>query len=225
MLVNQLWDEHHAEATKPSPLEVLFHLSGDDSWCSLEGAQFPPPSVSLFTRPLKLFKEFSSKMVSLRRLANVATVEKVLDAIVNDFGLIDHFGKILKSKTESEERVANVRELHQASRRYSDAGPCLLDDNKAMGEDEVTQSLLGNFLDDISLVADMANITDRSTEMRFVANLMTIHASKGMEFDTVYVVGLEDGTLPKYQVSLTMRTVAVAIVVVVVAAAAVAHWA
>jgi superfamily I DNA/RNA helicase len=132
VLVNQLWDEHHAEATKPSPLEV----SGDDSWCYLEGAQFPPPSVSLSTRPLKLFKEFSSKMVSLRRLANVATVEKVLDAIVNDFGLIDHFGKISKSRTESEERVANVRELHQASRRYSDAGPCLLDDNKAMGEDE-----------------------------------------------------------------------------------------
>ncbi|KAL3930508.1 MAG: hypothetical protein SGARI_004465 [Bacillariaceae sp.] len=33
-------------------------------------------------------------------------------------------------------------------------------------------------------------------ENRLVANLMTIHASKGTEFDGVFVVGLEEGTLP-----------------------------
>ena len=31
---------------------------------------------------------------------------------------------------------------------------------------------------------------------RVVANLMTIHASKGMEFDAVFLVGNEEGTFP-----------------------------
>lgn len=205
-LVDQLWDEHHPEATKPTILEILFHLSGDDSWCNLEGAQFPPPSVSISTRPLKLLVEFSSQMVAFRRLAKVATVDQVLTAIVDDLKLIPHLDKISKSKSEFEERQANVQELQQASRRYTDAGSCLPEDNETMGEDGLTQSPLGNFLDDVALVTDMADRTEGLTEQRFVANLMTIHASKGMEFDTVFFVGIEDGTLPTNQVSLCIGT-------------------
>lgn len=43
-------------------------------------------------------------------------------------------------------------------------------------------------------------MSERSAGERFVVNLMTIHASKGMEFDTVFVVGNEDGTFPTSQV-------------------------
>lgn len=199
--VDQLWDEIFPEATKPSPLEVLFHLSGDDSWCSSHGAQFPPPSVSLSTRPLKLLTKFSKQMVGIQRLATEASVEQVLSTIVNEMDLIPHLDKISKSKTEFEERQANVQELQQATRRYTDAGACLLQEEKAMGENEVNQSPLGNFLDDVALVTEMTDNAERSTEDRFVANLMTIHASKGMEFDTVFFVGIEDGTLPTMQVS------------------------
>jgi superfamily I DNA/RNA helicase len=201
-LVDQLWDDHSPEAIKPTPLEVLYHLSGDDSWCSVQGAQFPPPSVSLSTRPLKLLTTFSMKMVGFRRLATEASVEQVLSTIVNDMELIPHLDKISKSKTEFEERQANVQELQQASRRYTDAGACLLpQEDKTMGENGLTLSPLGNFLDDVALVTEMADSAERSTEVRLVASLMTIHASKGMEFDTVFFVGIEDGTLPTMQVS------------------------
>lgn len=201
-LVDQHWEEHHPEASKATSLEILFHLSGDDSWCALKGAQFPPPSVAISTRPLKLLTEFSRQMVGIRNLAKTATVEQVLTAVVSELGLISHLDKISKSKSEFEERQANVEELQQATQRYADAGPCLPAVVDVMGEDGFTQSPLGNFLDDVALVTDMADSAERSTEQRFVAKMMTIHASKGMEFDTVFFVGIEDGTLPTSQVRL-----------------------
>ena len=48
------------------------------------------------------------------------------------------------------------------------------------------------FLNDIYLFTD----TDVSTKGADVVQIMTIHASKGLEFDYVFVPGLEDGTLP-----------------------------
>ena len=65
--------------------------------------------------------------------------------------------------------------------------------------DEYTESPLGKFLDDVALVTDMADSVKQSAEKRHVANMMTIHASKGMEFETVYLVGMEEGTLPAGQ--------------------------
>ena len=59
-------------------------------------------------------------------------------------------------------------------------------------------SPLGNFLDDVSLLPDVENNTEdeKDGERRLVVNLMTIHASKGMEFDCVFLVGNEEGTIP-----------------------------
>jgi ATP-dependent exoDNAse (exonuclease V) beta subunit len=66
------------------------------------------------------------------------------------------------------------------------------DDADIMDGDE---SPLGNFLDDVALVSDVKS-GDDSGDSRLVVNLMTIHASKGTEFDAVFVVGNEEGTLP-----------------------------
>jgi superfamily I DNA/RNA helicase len=159
-LVDGLWNELSPITPKPTPLQILFHLSGDDSWCTWEDAKFPPHSVSLSTRSFNLLTSFSTQMRGIRDKAYIATVEQVLSAIVEDMELIPHLDKISKSKTEFEERQANVRELQQASRRYSKEGPCLPRVKPKSNEDEFTQSPLGNFLDDVALVTDMADSSD-----------------------------------------------------------------
>jgi superfamily I DNA/RNA helicase len=206
-LVEQLWEELSPHTTKPSPLEVLFHLSGDDSWCSWENAEFPPPSVALSTRTLKNLTTFAKQMVSIRNRANVAPVEQVLSAIVNDMQLIPHLDKISKSVEEFEERKANVQELQQASQKYTKDGACLPQSVTNVDENSFGQSPLGSFLDDVALVTDMADDAQRSKEERLVVSLMTIHASKGMEFDSVFFVGIEDGTVPSSQVSFIVEPV------------------
>jgi len=50
---------------------------------------------------------------------------------------------------------------------------------------------LAGFLEHVSLV--MENLEDSSREQ---VTIMTLHAAKGLEFDNVFIVGLEDGLLP-----------------------------
>src|SRR5207302_2427208 len=50
---------------------------------------------------------------------------------------------------------------------------------------------LGGFLEHVSLV--MANAADSAGDM---VNLMTLHSAKGLEFDTVFLPGWEEGLFP-----------------------------
>lgn len=73
-------------------------------------------------------------------------------------------------------------ELLRASDRYKDDGPC----NSRGTEDQSAETPLGNFLDDVALIADIdPDESDSESNSRIIANLITIHASKGMEFDAV----------------------------------------
>lgn len=75
-------------------------------------------------------------------------------------------------------------ELVRAADRYKDDGPCI------DSSDDELESPLERFLDDVALIADIEpdNDEDDSGDKRIIANLMTIHASKGLEFDAVLYV-------------------------------------
>lgn len=54
---------------------------------------------------------------------------------------------------------------------------------------------LGAFLDEILLRADEKDDAEKAAQ-RLTVTLMTLHASKGLEFPRVFLVGLEEGILP-----------------------------
>lgn len=205
--VEAYYEKEFPGRAPPSSLDILISLSGDGLMFLDSDAPFPSDSLS--KRPMKLLTEFSTQMRSIRDRANEEPLENVLSAVIAELGIFRHLDKISKSVAEFEERKQNVRELQQATVAYTNHGPCLATSIKAevggegeeSGADKGTtfrESPLGNFLDDVALVTDLA---ERSSEERFVVNLMTAHASKGMEFDTVFVLGNEDGTFPTSQVS------------------------
>ena len=54
------------------------------------------------------------------------------------------------------------------------------------------KATLSDFLEEVSLVADI----DSLDETKGYVSLMTVHSSKGLEFDCVFLVGFEDGIFP-----------------------------
>ena len=186
---------------RPTPLDILLSFSSEDQ--SVLAPDAPQPSDTISTRPMKLFTLFSRQMRQLREKAYDEPLESVVAYLVEDFRLLPHLDKMSKTTSEFEERKANVRELQRATQRYNASGPCMprntISGIQSGGDDAALETPLGNYLDDVALVTDMADQARESDDKRFKVCLMTIHASKGMEFDTVFVVGNEDGTFPTSQ--------------------------
>jgi UvrD-like helicase C-terminal domain len=196
-----LVDDVYTDQLRPTELDILL------SFCSPEEEGMPIRKDTISSRPLKLFTEFAHQMRKLVDLAYSAPLEQVLAAVINDFGLMAHFDKVSESKTDFQERQNNVQELQHATKRYSQDGSSLQWEPQIDDVDPSmlanTKSPLGAFLDDVALITELSNDEDSGQdsppEKRFVVSLMTIHGAKGMEFDTVFVVGNEDGNLPTSQ--------------------------
>ena len=82
---------------------------------------------------------------------------------------------------EGEGRIENIRELKTSILTYINAA-----------ENEGEEPTLRGFLEEISLYTDQ----DRADESQDAVTLMTIHAAKGLEFEQVFLVGLEEGIFP-----------------------------
>jgi len=82
----------------------------------------------------------------------------------------------LSKDEEGAEKIENLRELVALATRY----------DRTEGEDGIE-----NFLSEIALVSDQDAMKDEER-----VRLMTVHASKGLEFETVFITGLEEGLFP-----------------------------
>ncbi|MBI4389192.1 MAG: ATP-binding domain-containing protein, partial [Nitrospinae bacterium] len=78
---------------------------------------------------------------------------------------------------EGKNRLENVKELYSALEKFA-------------AQDG--QGSLKDFLDSASLVSDADNIEDT----RGTLPLMTLHTCKGLEFEGVFIVGMENGLIP-----------------------------
>lgn len=185
------------DCVQPTPLDVLLSLSRIEQG---EDQLFIPPDGILSKRTLKNLLPFARQMKQIQRKAHSQTVAELLRSVIETMDLRNHFDAISKSKDEFADRWANVMELLNASERYDKDGACM--EKKSLQVDGVTQieelSPLGNFLDDVSLLTetDASDSDEDNTNKSVMANLMTIHASKGMEFDVVFLVGNEESTFP-----------------------------
>ena len=84
-------------------------------------------------------------------------------------------------KEESEERLENVRELATLATRYEQFG------NEGIEK----------FLEDTALMSDQDSLNQKKDGIR----LMTVHAAKGLEFDQVFIAGLEQDLFPHRRMS------------------------
>jgi DNA helicase-2/ATP-dependent DNA helicase PcrA len=64
---------------------------------------------------------------------------------------------------------------------------------------ETESPTLGEFLDQTSLAGNDFGSSGKTEATQNAVVLMTLHAAKGLEFPEVYMVGMEEGTLPHHR--------------------------
>ena len=102
------------------------------------------------------------------------SVLELLDRVVAD----SKYGDYVQDGTEEGvERWENMRELRTVAQDYQALPP---------------DTALTTFLEDVALVSEVDNLREDAD----AATLLTLHTAKGLEFDTVFMVGLEEGILP-----------------------------
>ena len=100
----------------------------------------------------------------------------VLAALLKEIDYLPWIERGCKSDAERQQRGEAIHSLVESLRQHIDRG-----------------KKLQSFLDDSALASERE---DDDLEKKKGATLITLHASKGLEFPIVYLVGLEEGFLP-----------------------------
>ena len=113
-------------------------------------------------------------LVASEQASSEASLSELLETVLDRTGYLDY---LRDGSEEGEERVANVRELFSATERFD-----------AMAPDVG----LPAFLEEVALVSDV----DETNWQSDAVTLLTLHSAKGLEFDTVFIIGMEEGICP-----------------------------
>jgi len=115
----------------------------------------------------KSLVEFKDQLAVWRNLLSFMSHSKVVENVLDESGYMAMWKS--EKSVESQGRLENLKELFLA-----------LDEFKSLDE----------FVEHISL------ISDGDVEKSDMVNVMTIHGSKGLEFDSVFLAGWEEGLFP-----------------------------
>ena len=127
--------------------------------------------------------KFAALIRELRGIRESGGLAELARAVVEKSELLEY----LESRPKERERADNLRELAAAAaefeREHSDRG----------GDGELETDAVLAFLANAALEAGDDRAEGRAAE---AVNLMTVHSAKGLEFDAVFVAGLEEGVFP-----------------------------
>ncbi len=131
--------------------------------------------TELGARPKKLIGDFIHFMEPYRKIKGQMDIDELSQRLVDDLRLAEHL--IEEDPIVGQGRVENIEEFIAAAEEFAATYP---------------EPTLDNFLAEISLYTDL----DQYEEIDEKLTLMTLHTAKGLEFDAVYIVGLEEGLFP-----------------------------
>jgi DNA helicase-2/ATP-dependent DNA helicase PcrA len=164
--------------TSQGRLAAYANTTGLTIWEVMERVEDVP---GLGAAAIKAVSRFHETMEGLRDRAETASVAGVVEAVLSETGYLEALAA--ERTVEAEGRAENLEELVGVGAEF--------DLNREReGESEVPP--LEEFLQQVSLVSDQDSI---QSEQELVT-LMTLHNAKGLEYDTVFVVGCEDGAFP-----------------------------
>ncbi|MBD5801344.1 DNA helicase II [Azoarcus sp. Aa7] len=133
-------------------------------------------------KPGTVLAQFVRLVEDLRRDTSRLPLPELVDHVLDASGLRDFY----RSEKEGQERLENLDEVINAAANFlGESGA----DAEALAQ---PHALLADFLAHASLEAGEHQADAGSDAVQ----LMTVHSSKGLEFDVVFLTGLEEGLFP-----------------------------
>lgn len=133
--------------------------------------------------------DFANKIKSFTAMLQTKDAYEMGKHIAFASGIVS----VLKADPSDKDRMDNVEELLDAMKDFSENA-----ENVTFNDDtgEVIENFtptLDRFLENVALLTDA---DEKDNEEDHKVKLMTIHAAKGLEFDYVYITGLEENLFP-----------------------------
>jgi DNA helicase-2/ATP-dependent DNA helicase PcrA len=133
------------------------------------------PAAGLAGKAAKACASLRELFEGWRVAAREVPPAELIGAVLDESG---YRGELRNENTiESESRLENLEELINAAREYERVEP---------------EPTLDGFLQEQALYSEQDSVTSEGGSV----TLMTLHNAKGLEFDHVFVVGMEEGTFP-----------------------------
>lgn len=148
----------------------------------LEAACGDQPSMTLDVgRTLKGFKSFYELIKKLQNSKKSLLPSDLVHCVLEESG----YRKMLtdENTVEAQSRIENLAELRQGIVEY---------ELRAGANDPQAPITIEGFLEEIALVSDLDRFQPDAPSLK----MMTIHMAKGLEFDRVFIAGLEEELFP-----------------------------
>lgn len=133
-------------------------------------------SLGEFVSLIRSFKEKNAKSNAYDTSVFIAARSGIIDVLKEDGSL------------EAQSRIENINSLLDGIKEFVER------DVLEEGESTIGEKSLSKYLQTISLMTDF----DTEEGDKDVVNMMSIHAAKGLEFKSVFVVGLEENLFPSF---------------------------
>jgi DNA helicase-2/ATP-dependent DNA helicase PcrA len=153
-----------------------------------EGADAAPGSSGAPRKSLG-FTEADDAFTTSRGLG------QLVERVIRESGLESMYAR---SKGEEDlERLENLEELVSAAAQFEPPSEVFEASDEALSPIRLLQA----FLEGVALVSDADQVDPASGAV----TLMTLHTAKGLEFDTVAMIGMEEGLLPHSRAAMDER--------------------
>ncbi len=139
------------------------------------------PPETLSSRPRKCISDFALLMMKLTALKDTLPLSELVEAMLKETGLRAQFE--VDGNDEARTRLENLMEFAGAAKEF---------------ENQSQDKTLEAFLENVALVTDL----DRQEDAPQYVTLMTLHSAKGLEYDAVFLAGMEEGIFPSLRTAL-----------------------
>lgn len=133
--------------------------------------------ISSIGRAVFKIRPFLNLIQVMKSKVGYISLKQLVDEVLEETGYLKELED--EDTDESRGRIENINELISKIADY---------------EETADSPTLSGFLEEVALIADI----DTLNENRDYVVLMTIHSAKGLEFQKVFLTGMEDGLFPSY---------------------------